>query len=147
MQSNRIGLRAKLSTLQSKNWFESKTIDTAIKKSFIASKISVIKNVLMGIQKFGLQIQKFCLRIRKFCLRIELNLVGGTYAERCKTCPYWPVSIGVTAWQHPQLVTRGRFEVHDETERDSGAERIENQCAGMSSVIVIARMLCLNWCM
>ena len=131
--------------MQSKNRFESKTIDTAIKKSFIASKISVIQNLLMGIQKFGLQIQKFCLRIRKFCLRIELNLVGGTYAERCKTRPYWPVSIGVTAWQHPQLVTRGCFvQVHDETERDSGAERIENQCAGMSSVIGIARMLCLN---
>ena len=30
-----------------------------------------------------------------FC---ELNLVGGTYAERCNTRLYWPVSMGVTAW-------------------------------------------------
>jgi hypothetical protein len=45
MQSSRIGLRAKLSTLQSKNRFESKTIDTAIKRSFIASKINVIKKL------------------------------------------------------------------------------------------------------
>ena len=42
----------------------------------------------------------------KALLAVELNLMGGTYAERCKTRLYWPVSIGVTAWQHPQLVTR-----------------------------------------
>ena len=71
---------------------------------------------------------------------VELNLVGGTYAERCKTRLYWPVSIGVTAWQHPRLVTR-------EGVRGTRELRTENQCAGMSSVIVIARMLCLNWCM
>ena len=53
------------------NRFESRTIDTAIKKCFIASKINVIKNVLMGIQKFCLQIQKFCLRIQKFFLQIQ----------------------------------------------------------------------------
>ena len=28
--------------------------------------------------------------------------MGGTYTERCKTRLYWPVSIGVTAWQHPK---------------------------------------------
>ena len=64
----------------------------------------------MGIQKFCLRIQKFCMRFAnpEALLAVELNLMGGTYAERCKTRLYWPVSIGVTAWQHPPLVT-GEF--------------------------------------
>ena len=82
-----------------------------------------IQKFCLQTQKFCLQIQKFCLRIQKFCLRIKklcLRILkfclqiqklclllswiwgGGTYAERCKTRLYWPVSIGVTAWQHPK---------------------------------------------
>lgn len=56
--------------------------------------------------------------------------MGGTYAERYKTRLYWPVSIGVTAWQHLQLGNeRGSFEVHGEDR--AGAEKTEHQCAGM----------------
>ena len=75
-----------------------------------------IQKFCLRIQKFCLRIKKLCLRILKFCLRIQklcllLSWIwgGGTYAERCKTRLYWPVSIGVTAWQHPQLVTRDRW--------------------------------------
>ena len=48
----------------------------------------------------------------KMLLAVELNLVGGTYAERCKTRLYWPVSIGVTAWKHPVSNERGRFDTY-----------------------------------
>lgn len=40
-------------------------------------------------------------------LAAELHLVGGTYAERCKTRLYWPVSIGVTGWPYPFLKSCG----------------------------------------
>ena len=67
----------------------------------------------MGLQKFLFANPKVLfanpkvlLANPKALLAVELNLMGGTYAERCKTRLYWPVSIGVTAWQHPQLVTR-----------------------------------------
>ena len=84
----------------------------------------------------------------KILLAIELNLVGRTYAERCKTRLYWPVSIGVTACQHPQLVNeRESFEVHGEDR--AGAEKTENKCAGMFTHnfrLSNARTLCLNWC-
>lgn len=58
----------------------------------------------------------------KVLLAVHLNLMGGISAERCKICLYWPVSIGVTAWQHPhiQLVNeRGSFEVHGENRAGS----------------------------
>ena len=61
--------------------------------------------VLFANQKALLANPKVLLANPKALLAVELNLVGGTYAERCKTRLYWPVSIGVTAWQHPQLVT------------------------------------------
>ena len=49
----------------------------------------------MGIQKFCLRIAnpKVLLANPKALLAVELNLVGGTYAEICKTRLYWPVSI------------------------------------------------------
>ena len=62
--------------------------------------------VLFANQKALFANPKVLLANPKALLADELNLVGGTYAERCKTRLYWPVSIGVTAWQHPQLVTR-----------------------------------------
>ena len=79
----------------------------------------------------------------KALLAVELNLVGGTYAERCKTRTSLLASLDRSDSLATSTVSneRGSFEVHDGTERDSGAERTENQCSGMSSVIVIARML------
>ena len=55
--------------------------------------------VLLVNPKVLLANPKVLLANPKVLLAVELNLVGGTYAERCKTRLYWPVLIGGTAWQ------------------------------------------------
>ena len=94
--------------------------------------------VLFANQKALLANPKVLLANPKALLAVELNVVGGTYNERCKTRLYWPVSNGVTAWQHPQLVTREG--VLKSMMRQSGSRELRGQNLVIGSVLVIGTL-------
>ena len=43
------------------------------------------------------------LRVKRFCLQVELDVMGGIYADGWEKSFYCWVWLGPTTWQHPQI--------------------------------------------